>query len=114
MFLTDSFMCEYTFPGLNHVMIECNYSDSKLIRNIESGRVPAFQRNRLMTSHMELNTCKEVLKSNDLSKVSNIILLHLSSDNSDENMFTSEIQRATGKSVYVANPGLSIELSKLL
>jgi phosphoribosyl 1,2-cyclic phosphodiesterase len=114
LFLTDSFMCEYTFPGLNHVMIECNYSDSKLIRNIEAGRVPAFQRTRLMTSHMELNTCKEILRNNDMSNVTNIILLHLSSHNSDEELFTSEIQRATGKSVYVANPGLSIELSKLL
>ncbi|MGV8135870.1 MAG: hypothetical protein AB2L20_11705 [Mangrovibacterium sp.] len=113
LFITDSFTCEYTFTGLNHIMIECNYSDYKLIRNIEKGLVPSFQRTRLMSSHMELNTCKEVLRSNDLSSVTNVILLHLSSQNSDEELFTSEIQKTTGKSVYVANPGLSMDLSKL-
>ena len=113
MFLTDSCMCEYVVPGLNNVLIECNYSDSKLIESINAGRTLPSQRNRLMTSHMELNSCKEILKSNDLSKVVNIILIHLSENNGDEPIFVSEIQRTTGKVVYAAKPGLSVELSKI-
>lgn len=113
MFLTDSCMCEYMVPGLNNVLIECNYSDSKLIESINAGRTLPSQRNRLMTSHMELNSCKEILKSNDLSKVVNIILIHLSENNGDEPIFVSEIQRTTGKVVYAAKPGLSVELSKI-
>lgn len=113
MFLTDSCMCEYVFPGLNHVMIECNYSDRKLIESINAGRTLPSQRNRLLTSHMELATCKEILRANDLSNVSNVILLHLSGNNGDEPVFVSEIQKVTGKVVYVAKPGLTIHVDKL-
>jgi phosphoribosyl 1,2-cyclic phosphodiesterase len=113
MFLTDSCMCEYVFPGLNHVMIECNYSDRKLIESINAGHTLPSQRNRLLTSHMELETCKEILRANDLSNVSNVILLHLSENNGDEPVFTSEIQKVTGKVVYVAKPGLTIRLERI-
>lgn len=113
MFLTDSCMCEYVFPGLNHVMIECNYSDEKLVEAINAGRTLPSQRDRLMTSHMELDTCKEFLRANDLSKVSNIILLHLSDNNSDEGRFVKEIERLTGKMVYAARAGLEIELERM-
>lgn len=113
MFLTDSCMCEYVFPGLNHVMIECNYSDEKLIEAINAGCTLPSQRERLMTSHMELETCKGFLRANDLSKVTNIILLHLSDNNSDEERFVTEIERLTGKMVYAARPGLEIELERI-
>ena len=113
MFLTDSCMCEYVFPGLNHVLIECNYSDRKLIESINAGNTLQSQRNRLLTSHMELETCKGILRENDLSNVSNVVLLHLSENNGDEPVFTSEIQKVTGKVVYVAKPGLTIHLNKL-
>ncbi len=113
MFLTDSCMCEYLIPGLSNILIECNYSDSRLIENINAGRTLSSQRNRLMASHMELNSCKHILKSNDLSKVVNIILIHLSENNGDELLFVSEIQKATGKAVYAATPGLCLQLSTI-
>ena len=113
MFLTDSCMCEYVFPGINQVMIECNYSDAKLVEAINAGRTLPSQRERLMTSHMELNTCKGFLCANDLTNVANIILLHLSDNNSDEKHFVSEIERQTGKVVYAAHTGLEIELDRI-
>lgn len=113
MFLTDSCMCEYVFPGLNQVMIECNYSDAKLVEAINAGRTIPSQRERLMTSHMELNTCKGFLCANDLTNVANIVLLHLSDNNSDEKNFVSEIERQTGKVVYAAHTGLEIELDRI-
>lgn len=113
MFLTDSCMCEYSFPGLHHIMIECNYSDPDLVRAIAEGRTLPSQRERLMTTHLELNTCKAVLAANDLSDVSEIVLLHLSDNNSDERRFKTEIEAQTGKPVYVAGKGLCIELCKM-
>lgn len=113
MFLTDSCMCEYVFPGLNQVMIECNYSDAKLVEAINAGRTLPSQRERLMTSHMELNTCKGFLCANDLTNMANIVLLHLSDNNSDEKNFVSEIERQTGKVVYAAHTGLEIELDRI-
>lgn len=113
LFLTDTYTCDYAFPELNHVLIECNYSDRKLIESINDGRTLPSQRKRLMTSHLELESCKEVLRANDLSKVGNIVLIHLSENNGDEPFFVSEIQKLTGKVVYAAKPGLNVELAKL-
>lgn len=113
MFLTDSYMCEYTFKDLNHVLIECNYTDGSLLQAIIDGRTRQSQRDRLMESHMELESCKGVLLANDLSQVSEIVLLHLSDNNSDEEKMVSTIEGATGKAVYAARPGLTIEIGKL-
>lgn len=113
MFLTDSCQCGYSFTDLNHVLVECNYSDSKLIDSINAGRVLPSQRNRLLGSHMELESCKQTLRDNDLSNVMNIVLLHLSSNNSDEPFFVSEVQKLTGKVVYAAKPGLNIPLNRI-
>ena len=113
MFLTDSYVCEYKFRNLNHVLIECNYADNALYQAIREGRTLPSQRERLLTSHMELETCKEYLKSSDLSQVMNIILLHLSKDNGDEPLFVSEIERATGKEVYAGKRGLTVNLDRI-
>lgn len=112
LFLTDSCTCESYFEGLNHVLIECNFSDSILNANVEKGIVPEVLRSRLHKSHMELYACKEVLRSNDLTEVQNIVLIHLSNDNSDEKKFVEEVQKETGKPVYAAEKGLILNITK--
>ena len=102
LFATDTYYVKYRFNGLTHVMIECNYSLDILKANVESGLVDAAQKNRLLQSHFSLDNVKEFLKANDLSKVSEIHLLHLSDGNSDADRFKREIQQLTGKMVYVA------------
>lgn len=102
VFITDSYYCRYKFPGLTHIMLECNYSMQILDQNIESGRVPAIMKKRLLRSHFSLENAKDFLLANDLSKVQEIWLLHLSDNNSDEGLFKREIQELTGKPVFVA------------
>ena len=113
LFLTDSYTCENTFKRLNHVLIECNFSDAILNDNVERGIVPEALRSRLYQSHMGLYACKEVLSNNDLTDVKNIVLIHLSNDNSNEKQFVEEVQRATGMPVYAAKEGLILNLDKL-
>lgn len=112
LFATDTMYMDWIVPGLNHIMIEANYADDILERNIENGSVPPSMRPRLLKSHMELGTTKLILKENDLSDVSNIILIHLSDGNSDEQRFVREIAELTGKCVYAANAGMTIDLTK--
>lgn len=112
MFLTDSCECLCLFSNLNHVLIECNYSMPKLIEAVNAGVTPKSQLYRLPNSHMELQTCKSVLSDIDLSKVFNIVLLHLSDHNSDRSGFVSEIERQTGKAVYAAAPNMTIDITK--
>ncbi len=112
LFITDTMMLEYKLPKLDHVMLEANYADEILQCNIDNGIVPVSMRDRLLHSHMELQTTKEILQSNDLSSVNEVILLHLSSNNSDGKQFQREVQEISGKPVYIAKSGMVINLSK--
>ena len=102
LFATDTYYIKYKFPGLTHILVECNYSEKILKENIENGSVPKVMEKRLLQSHFSLENVKDFLKANDLSKVQEIWLLHLSSSNSDEKWFKEEIMRLTGKVVYIA------------
>jgi len=101
LFATDTYYIKYKFNGLTHIMIECNYSMEILNENIASGRVPKVMKKRLLRSHFSLENVKDFLKANNLSKVQEIWLLHLSDNNSDEKLFKKEIQALTGKMVYI-------------
>jgi phosphoribosyl 1,2-cyclic phosphodiesterase len=102
LYITDSFYCRYCFQGLTHIMIEANYSLDILNGNVESGSIPKEMKKRVLRSHMSIETVKEFLKANDLSKVQEIWLIHLSEQNSCEKRFKEEVQKITGKPTYIA------------
>ena len=102
LYLTDSAYSRYKFDGLTHIYIECNFSQELLRDNVEKGKVHAERFARTQRTHMSLERLIQMLKANDLSKVEEIHLLHLSSVNSDELGFKKAIERATGCPVYVA------------
>lgn len=112
LFVTDTMMLDTVVPRLNHVMIEANYADDILERNIENGSVPPSMRRRLLKSHMEIGTTKLILQDNDLTDVNEIILIHLSDGNADERRFVREVSELTGKCVYAASAGMTLDLSK--
>jgi phosphoribosyl 1,2-cyclic phosphodiesterase len=101
VYITDTMYCKYTISNVTHWMIECNYSKDILDANVQSGKVNQDLRNRIVKSHMELETVKDMLRVNDLSKTEVIYLMHLSDTNSDKNRFKREIQVLTGKIVYI-------------
>lgn len=112
LFLTDTFYSEFTFTGLNNIILEVNYDLNILEKNIESGRLNPSIRNRIVTSHMSLQTAIDLLHANDLSQVNNIVLIHLSDGNSHADNFKTEIERTTGKTVTVADYGTEISFNK--
>jgi phosphoribosyl 1,2-cyclic phosphodiesterase len=101
LFLTDTSFCRYKFKGLTHMMIECNFSNELLEKNIASGVVEASRKRRLIGSHFSLDRVKTFLRANDLRKLQSIWLIHLSGQNSDAFKFKQEIQQLTGKPVVV-------------
>jgi len=111
LFITDSSYVAYKFPNLNQVIIEANYSLKKIQDKVYSGAIMEFLHNRIIKSHMSIETCIETLQNNDLSKVCNIILVHLSDSNSDEKMFHKVVSDVTGKKVHVASKGMSIDFN---
>lgn len=112
LFVTDSYYIPYKFENLHNILIECNYRTDILERNIAAGRIPAALRDRTLQSHMSFETCLEALQANDLSKVNNIVLIHLSDGNSNAEEFKRDIHRATGKTVFIADKGLRIPFNK--
>jgi len=102
LYLTDSFYCRYRFKGLTHIMLECNYAADILAENIRAGVVSREQKNRILRSHFSLENIKEFLRANDLRRVQEIHLLHLSRDNSDAARFKREIEAFTGKPTIVS------------
>lgn len=104
------YVIPYTFTGINHWMLEANYSDRILRRNIDNGNIPEVFRKRLMTSHMSIRNCIDTLKRMDLSMTHDIMLIHLSDGNADERDFVKRVREATGKRTYVAKAGLSMNM----
>lgn len=87
----DTAYIKYNFKNLTRIMIECNwYKDVDI--NIH-------QKRRLIKTHMSLQNVKNFVNSNDLSKVKEILLLHISSNNGNPKYFKKVIQQETGKIV---------------
>lgn len=112
LFVTDSFYLKYKFKELNNILIECNYRLDLLQKNALSERIPDLLLARTLKSHMSYATCLETLKANDLTRVNNIVLLHLSDSNSNAAEFQKGIEEATGKTTTVAVKGLYMKFNK--
>ena len=102
LYATDTYYIRYQFSGLTHIMIEANYSLDILKKNVEDGSVPKELKTRLLKSHFSLENVKQFLRANDLSRVREIWLLHLSDGNSDAERFKREVLELTGKPTYIA------------
>lgn len=103
LFATDTFYIRYQFSGLTHLLIECNYSEAIVDENIIAGKIPVSMKRRLVRSHFSLENMKEFIRANDMSKVREIWLIHLSDTNSHAELFKREVQALTGCPVYVAD-----------
>ena len=112
LFATDTYYLKYKFQNLNNIMIECNYSNDILDTNVKSGLIHYKRKERVFKSHMSLKTTKETLLANNLEQVNNIILLHLSAENSNPKEFKRVIEEATGKRVTIAKRGVEILINK--
>lgn len=112
LFATDTYYLKYKFDDLTQVMIECNYDKGILERNVKTGVVKPFVKDRIKQSHMSLETTISTLKANDISRVNNVVLLHLSSNNSDSDMFKDTVEQEIGKVVTIARKGVSLSFKK--
>lgn len=112
LFITDSYYVAYTFRNLNNILVEANYSQKIVDERTLNGSLNSLVRDRVLESHMSIDTCIQLLKANDLTKVNNIVLIHLSDGNSNEKMFHDEVTKATGKMVHVASKGMKIKFNE--
>lgn len=109
LFLTDTYYSNFTFKGLNNIIVEANYDTEIIDEKLGDKK---FLRDRIYKSHMNLDTCMDFLKANDLTAVNNIVLIHLSDSNSHELNFRKKVSEMTGKTVSVASNGMELSFNK--
>jgi phosphoribosyl 1,2-cyclic phosphodiesterase len=111
LFLTDTMYSPVKFKNLNNIIVEANYCEEILADQFEKGQNPVH-RSHVLEGHLSIQNCKELLKANDLSRVNNIVLIHLSNANSDALRFQKEVQELTGKTVWIADKGMTMPFDK--
>lgn len=112
LFATDTYYIKYRFDGLTKIMIECNYDLGLLRENVANGTIAEPLEKRTLESHMSLEHCKDMLRANDLSQVTDIVLMHLSSRNAEPERFRKEIELLTGIPTKIAKKGVVMPLNK--
>lgn len=101
LYVTDTKYLKYKFNGITHMMLEVNYIYEQMQDNVKNGAIHQALANRIIDSHFSLEHAREMLKSNDLSKLESIHLIHLSVQNANADFIKQEIQETTGVPVYV-------------
>jgi phosphoribosyl 1,2-cyclic phosphodiesterase len=102
LFATDTHYLPHRFRGLTHIMIEAGYDADIMRENIAAGLVHPEVGRRVLRNHMSIDTALGILRANDMSRVQEIHLLHLSDHNSDAKAFARAAREVSGRPVYVA------------
>ena len=106
LYITDTELVKWRFKNVNQILVEANYS-----KEIIQQENPNYE--HVCRGHMELGTTLEFLKVNKGPDLRNVVLLHLSNDNSDAEMFVARAKEVVGMAdVYVADKEMEIELNK--
>lgn len=112
-FITDSHDFAYAMKGVRHLMIECNWSEECLQKAVDEKRTPWFVAKRVRDTHMSLRNAIGYIRDEvSPEQLSEIIMLHLSHENSDPEGFSAAMENAFQRPVYVAQEGLEVELNK--
>lgn len=102
LYVTDAMYVREKFDNLNYILIEANYSPEILRQNGADGTIGRSRQKRTYSTHMSVETTLDMLRANDLSKLKQVWLMHLSDDNSNAAEFKRRVQEVCGCEVYVA------------
>lgn len=101
LYITDTAYVDYTFTGITHLLIEANYEQEIIMDKVREKKVSACLAERVIQTHMSIETLLQLLNANAMKTVRQIYLLHLSDSNSDAARFKAQVQQQTGAEVYV-------------
>lgn len=111
LYMTDCMYCKYNFRNtkINHFLCECNHMKDLLDEKYEK-----FLRDRVMSTHMDLDTCKSFIAANKTNALRTVILCHMGAETTIAEECLPEVQNVVGEdvNVFVARKNLDVELSK--
>ena len=102
VFVTDAMECRYRFKDINCIMVECNHDDDTLLDNLDHHDVSMSH----PEYHMGLEDCCKFCKANISTSTKQIILIHLSHTNVNEEHAIQSVKDYCGfDNVAVAHKG---------
>lgn len=108
LFATDLEQFNYSIKGINHLVVECNYSDDIRIDAMLNGvELRAQSRN-----HMEIGETISTINRLKSADLSSVILLHLSDGLSDSEGFKRRIFEECGVRAEIASKNTEFILRK--
>ena len=111
IFITDTGNIPYQFTDLSQIICEANFCENIVYDLMLNDKLNAAGQNRVESSHLSIQKTLEFLSETDLSKVQNIVLVHLSSQSSNAEQFKRKTELQTGKSVFIADKGVTIDFN---
>lgn len=104
LYITDCEVVKWRFKDINHILLGVNY-DKDLIGR-DTGKA-----NHVFRGHLSIDTACDFVKANYSDSLQNVIMCHLSSENSDRDSFIEKMRKvACGANVDVAIAGKSWDL----
>jgi phosphoribosyl 1,2-cyclic phosphodiesterase len=97
LYITDCEVVKWKFRDINHILLGVNY-DKDLIDRDNTGKA-----NHVFRGHLSIDTACDFVKANYSDSLQNVIMCHLSSENSDRDSFIEKMKKvARGANVDVA------------
>lgn len=110
LFLTDTHHIKYKFDfPIDYIFIECNHTDELVENSIKDGIIPRKVGIRAKATHMSLERCICCLKASNTHNTKAIVLIHISANNGDSEMFRKIVAQQIGKPTYCATKGFKLD-----
>lgn len=104
LYITDCELIKWKFKDISHILLGVNY-DKDLVDNDNP------KANHVFRGHLSIDTACDFVKANYSDSLQNVIMCHLSSENSDSDSFIEKMKKfAYGANVDVAAAGKSWDL----
>lgn len=104
LYITDCEVVKWKFKDINHILLGVNYDKDLIDRG--TGKA-----NHVFRGHLSIDTACDFVKANYSDSLQNVIMCHLSSENSDRDSFIEKMKKvAYGANVDVAVAGKSWDL----
>lgn len=105
LYITDCELIKWKFKDINHILLGVNYDKDLVDKDNDPKARHVFR------GHLSIDTACDFVKANYSGSLQNVIMCHLSSENSDSDSFIEKMKKVVcGANVDVAVAGKSWDL----
>lgn len=107
LYITDTNLIKWRFKDINHILLGVNYDKDLVDKDNDPKTRHVFR------GHLSIDTACDFVKANYSDSLQNVIMCHLSAENSDSDSFIEKMKKvACGANVDVAERGKEWVLRK--